>query len=111
MEMDDIDRCIAHALQIDGRAPFSAIAEVLGVSDQTVARRYRRLRTTGGLGGGGAVGAERARYRRWAFRVRCTPDAAIGVATALARRTDTYWVHMLSGGTEIACGVRTRTPA
>lgn len=29
---------------IDGRAPFSQIAQVLGVSDQTVARRLRRLR-------------------------------------------------------------------
>ena len=28
-----------HALQINGRASFSLIAEVLGVSDQTIARR------------------------------------------------------------------------
>ena len=44
--LDALDLKLLHALQIDGRAPFSRIAEVLGVSDQTVARRFRRLRTT-----------------------------------------------------------------
>ncbi len=36
---DDLDRGLIHALHIDGRAPFSRIAAVLGVSAQTVARR------------------------------------------------------------------------
>ncbi|MFD7134491.1 AsnC family transcriptional regulator [Streptomyces sp. NPDC059894] len=40
--LDDSDRGLIHALRIDGRAPFSAIADVLGVSAQTVSRRYRR---------------------------------------------------------------------
>ncbi|MEV5322939.1 MULTISPECIES: AsnC family protein [unclassified Nonomuraea] len=44
---DELDRRLIHALQLDARAPFSRIAEVLGVSDQTVARRYRRLRSAG----------------------------------------------------------------
>ncbi|MYR89980.1 AsnC family transcriptional regulator, partial [Streptomyces sp. SID685] len=42
---DELDRRLVHALQIDGRAPFSTIAEALGVSDRTVARRYARLRS------------------------------------------------------------------
>ncbi|WP_220448360.1 AsnC family protein [Nonomuraea diastatica] len=33
----------------NARAPFSRISEVLGVSDQTVARRYTRLRSSGAL--------------------------------------------------------------
>ena len=37
------------ALQIDGRASFSRIARFLGVSDQTVARRFRRLAAADGL--------------------------------------------------------------
>ncbi|WP_280393334.1 AsnC family protein [Nocardia wallacei] len=40
-----------HALQVDGRAPFSRIADVLGVSDRTVARRSARG-VFGGLGAG-----------------------------------------------------------
>ena len=39
--MDDLDRQLVQCLAADGRASFSAIAEVLGVSDQTVARRYK----------------------------------------------------------------------
>ncbi|WP_157420505.1 Lrp/AsnC family transcriptional regulator, partial [Actinomadura kijaniata] len=42
--LDEIDRGLVHALHLDGRASFGRIAEVLGVSTQTVTRRYRRLR-------------------------------------------------------------------
>jgi len=47
--VDDLDRQLTQCLGVDGRASFSAIAEILGVSDQTIARRYRRLRSTGAL--------------------------------------------------------------
>ncbi|MDX3103398.1 hypothetical protein [Nonomuraea angiospora] len=42
-------------------------------------------------------------YTPWTIRVRCTPDAGTAIAEALTRRPDTYWVHLLSGGTEISC--------
>lgn len=42
--LDPVDLRLLHALQIDGRAAFSRIADVLGVSDRTVARRFGRLR-------------------------------------------------------------------
>ncbi|MGH3320828.1 MAG: Lrp/AsnC family transcriptional regulator [Streptosporangiaceae bacterium] len=42
--LDALDRSLVHALQINGRAPFGMIAAALGVSDHTVALRYRRLR-------------------------------------------------------------------
>ncbi|MFD1537209.1 Lrp/AsnC family transcriptional regulator [Nonomuraea guangzhouensis] len=109
--LDRLDRCLAHALQIDGRAPFSKIGEVLGVSENTIARRYRRLRSAGILRVVGVVDGFRLDYVSWAIRLRCTPDAASAVASALARRTDTAWVSLLSGGTEIACGTLARTPA
>ncbi|MEV0275171.1 Lrp/AsnC family transcriptional regulator [Streptomyces sp. NPDC050610] len=103
---DEFDLRLVHALQLDGRAPFSRIAEVLGVSDQTVARRYTRLRTSGaikvlGLTAPGVLGET-----VWLVRVHCTPDAATAVAEALARRPDTSWVSLLSGGTEIAAVTR-----
>ncbi|MFI6833783.1 Lrp/AsnC family transcriptional regulator [Kribbella sp. NPDC050241] len=60
--LDDLDRAIAHALHIDGRAPFNRIAAVLGVSDQTVARRYQRLRSGGLLR---VVGQPVARRLDW----------------------------------------------
>jgi len=79
---------------------------VLGVSDQTVARRYSRLRTEGlirvlGLPDPAVLGEE-----RWLVRVQCTPDSSATVAQALARRDDTSWVTLNSGGTEISCIIR-----
>ena len=41
--IDLLDRRIIHALYLDPRAPFSRLAEVLGSSEPTVSRRYRRL--------------------------------------------------------------------
>lgn len=104
---DDMDRKIIHALQLDGRAPFNRIADALGVSGQTVNRRYTRLRTTGalrivGLAHPTAVGEE-----EWFLRIRCTPDTADTLARALNRHHETTWVHLTSGGTEIVCVTRT----
>ncbi|MFI0712578.1 Lrp/AsnC family transcriptional regulator [Streptomyces inhibens] len=103
---DDLDRRLAHALQLDGRAPFSRIAAVLGVSDQTVARRYTRHRTTGALKVLGLADARALGEIEWLVRVQCAPEAAAGVAEAMARRSDTSWVSLMSGGTEIAAVCR-----
>ncbi|GIH48611.1 DNA-binding transcriptional regulator, Lrp family [Microbispora rosea] len=104
--LDDLDRALVHALQIDGRASFRQIAEVVGTSEHTIARRYRRLRSQGLLRVVGMLDGTRFGQTSWAVRLVCTPDAAGPVAEALARREDTVWVRLLSGGTEIACGVQ-----
>jgi DNA-binding Lrp family transcriptional regulator len=104
---DLLDTQLLHALQLDGRAPFSTIAEVLGVSDQTIARRYSRLHEPGLLRVRGLSSIDRLREDRWIVRVQCTPNAAAAAADALARRPDTSWISLTSGGTEIVCSVRT----
>lgn len=80
---------------------------MLDVSEHTVARRYRRLRANGILRVVGLLDGQRFGHTSWSVRLVCTPDAAGQVAEALARRDDTVWVRLLSGGTEIACGVQT----
>jgi DNA-binding Lrp family transcriptional regulator len=105
-DYDDLDRRLVQALQLDGRLPFSRIAEVLGVSDQTVARRYTRLRAAGMIRVIGLTDPEVLGEVAWLVRVQCTPDAAVKVAQALARREDTAWVTLASGGTEINCLTR-----
>ena len=105
-DFDQLDRQLVHALQLDARLPFSRIAEVLGVSDQTVARRYTRLLTAGRLRTMGLTDPVALGEDRWLVRVQCSPDAASAVAEALARRDDTSWVNLTSGGTEITCCVR-----
>lgn len=109
--LDELDRQLAHALQVDGRASFSRIAAVLGTSDRTIARRYGRLRQSGALRVVGLPHAAALGHVDWLVRMRCTPDVAVPVGTALARRADTSWVTILSGGTEISCITRTRTQA
>jgi DNA-binding Lrp family transcriptional regulator len=104
---DLLDTQLLHALQLDGRAPFSTIADVLGVSDQTIARRYGRLHDARRLRVRGLSDAQRLRDTRWIVRVQCTPNAAAAAADALARRPDTSWISLTSGGTEIVCVVRT----
>ncbi|MEV0201542.1 Lrp/AsnC family transcriptional regulator [Nonomuraea sp. NPDC050691] len=99
--MDDVDRALVHALHIDGRAPFSRIAEVLDVSPQTVTRRYQRLRREAGLRVVGLADHGRSGHTQWVVRLSTTPAASRALAHSLARRADTSWVKLTSGGTEI----------
>ncbi|MEV8630939.1 AsnC family transcriptional regulator [Streptosporangium sp. NPDC051023] len=99
--LDDIDRGLIHALNIDGRAPFSRIATALGVSTQTVTRRYRRLTAEVALRVVGLHDTRHAGQAQWMLRLTAAPHAAQNLAQALARRADTSWVKLISGGTEI----------
>ncbi|MEV0218526.1 Lrp/AsnC family transcriptional regulator [Streptomyces sp. NPDC050704] len=108
--LDALDLKLLHALQADGRAPFSRIAEVLGVSDQTIARRFRKLRTTAGLRVVGMTDESLLGRQTWIVRLRCTPDVAEQLAAALARRSDSSYVYLISGGTEVLCAMKPRSP-
>ncbi len=72
---DALDLQLLAALELAGRAPFSRIAAVLGVSDQTVARRYRGLTAEAGLRVVAVRDAERLGQDQWMLRLRCTPTA------------------------------------
>jgi len=104
--VDDLDRQLTQCLGVDGRASFSAIAEILGVSDQTIARRYRRLRSAGALRVVGIKYPKASGYGGWFLRLRCVPGAGMAIAEALAKRPDTAWVQLLSGDTEVLCALR-----
>lgn len=107
--LDALDRKVLHALQLDGRASFTHIADVLGVSDQTVARRFRQLRTTAKLRVLGVTNTQRIGPGNWIVRLTCLPGATGQLVDTLARRCDTWHVELLSGGTEAMCGVRPRS--
>ena len=104
--IDELDRQLAQCLGVDGRASFSQLAEILGVSDQTVARRYRRLRSNGALRVVGLKARHKVGALGWFLRMRCVPGAGPAIAGALARRTDTAWIQLLSGNTEVLCTLR-----
>jgi DNA-binding Lrp family transcriptional regulator len=110
MTLDAVDRQIIHMLTIEPRASFRAIAEVTGISDQTAARRYRGMSEAAGLRVLGVLDGTQLGWVDWFLRLQTTPGSADSIAEALARRPDTSWVRLASGGTEIACTLEERTP-
>ncbi|MEU4202098.1 Lrp/AsnC family transcriptional regulator [Streptomyces sp. NPDC045470] len=105
---DDLDQRLLHALQLDGRAPYSRLARTLGISEHTAARRYHRLRDLG-LRITGRTNPHRLGHTRWLLRLRCAPDTARPLADSLARRPDTSWVTLTAGGTDLYCALDART--
>jgi DNA-binding Lrp family transcriptional regulator len=108
MTIDALDRRIIQALYIDPRAPFSRLSEVLGSSEQTIARRYRRLFNGHVVRVVGQLDSQRLGQSDWAVRIRCAPGSAPTVATKLAEHPHTAWVQLTSGGTEIFSTIHSR---
>jgi DNA-binding Lrp family transcriptional regulator len=109
-QIDEVDRQLLHALLVAPRASFRVLAAALGVSDQTIARRYRRLAETAGLRVFGLVNGPRAGWVDWLIRISAAPGSAQRIAETLAQRPDTRWVRLYSGGTEIVCTLQARSP-
>ncbi|MEV6531905.1 Lrp/AsnC family transcriptional regulator [Streptomyces sp. NPDC051639] len=108
--LDELDRGLIHALQVDGRAPFTLVAEILGSSTQTVVRRYRRLYAQAGLRVVALPSPRSSGAHQWFVRLTAATRTAHDIAVALARRPDTSWVRLTSGGTEIVAIIHT-TPS
>jgi DNA-binding Lrp family transcriptional regulator len=105
--LDRLDRQLLHALQFDGRVSFRLLAEILGSSEQTVARRYRRMRDAGIVRVMVLTAPAGGQY--WIVRMQVVPGGAATLARALARRADVGWVSIFSGGSEVACVCRPRS--
>ncbi|KPI06869.1 transcriptional regulator, AsnC family [Actinobacteria bacterium OK074] len=104
--IDDVDKKILHGLQCAPRVSFRRLGEVVGVSEQTAARRYHALRRAGGLRVAGVVNRAVYGQAQWVTRIRCRPDRVGPLADALARRSDIAYAHLASGGSEIICVIR-----
>src|SRR3954452_8204092 len=104
--MDRVDRQIIHCLQRDGRASFRRMADVLDVSEQTVARRYRALVAGGAIRVLMLSDPRASGDQTWFVRIVCRPDSAEALAEAIAARDDVSWVTVTSGGSELSCVAR-----
>jgi DNA-binding Lrp family transcriptional regulator len=109
-QLDEVDRQLVHALTVAPRASFRQLAGVLEVSDQTVARRYRRLAETAGLRVFGLIDGPRAGWVDWLVRLHTAPGSAQRIADTLAQRPDTRWVRLFSGGAEMVFSLQARSP-
>lgn len=109
LTLDRVDHLLLHALQLDPRISFARFAHLVDVSEQTVARRFRRLRAAGVVRVVGMVDPVPLGEPSWIVRIQSRPDATAALADALARRSDVGWVNLSSGGSEITCVIRPRT--
>ncbi|PZT77168.1 MULTISPECIES: Lrp/AsnC family transcriptional regulator [unclassified Streptomyces] len=104
---DTLDSHILHALHISPRAPFRLVGEVVGASEQTVARRYRTMRRTGTVRVVGLVNPAVQGLVASVVRISLRPDRIDACAEALTRLPDVSFAHISFGGSEIVCSMAT----
>jgi DNA-binding Lrp family transcriptional regulator len=97
---------IIRALQLSPRSGFAHLGAVLGLSEQVVARRYRKLRRDGILRVFGAVDPTALGQYLWMVRVHCRPAGTEALGAALAGRPDVAWVALTAAGSEVLFSVR-----
>lgn len=102
-ELDDFERRIAAALQINPRASWRTVAHALDEHERTVARRGAELLNSGRIA---AVGI-RSRSASLLVRARCAPGSAPVTSEALATRADTSFSYMVTGSTDVIAEILT----
>lgn len=97
MELDDLDKRIIGALQVDGRASWRRIAEALGEPFRTVTRRGMALLESGAVrvAGMSNLGATHL------LEVDCEPHKLTSVADKLAASPDAIFVYALTNPTRL----------
>ena len=100
--LDELDRRIIAALQIDGRASWTAIAERCATSVPTVARRAQQLLSDGVVRVGVVPDINHAGAADlFILRIGCRPGHHADVAAALAARNDIRFVALVTGSADI----------
>ncbi|MEV8251511.1 Lrp/AsnC family transcriptional regulator [Microbacterium sp. NPDC076768] len=97
-EVKDLDRRIVVALQQDGRASWTAIADFVGASVSTVTRRGQQLLAEGVVSVGivPTLGSE-GHVETFFVRINCTPGAQLTVAQALIGSPYVRFVTLVTG--------------
>lgn len=107
--LDDLDRRIIVAMQGDGRASWTAIADIVQSSSATVARRGQQLLADGvvrvavvpALGSAGEVDS-------FLIRINCKPGTQLEVAATLVRHPDVRFVTLVTGRFDIIAELTVR---
>ncbi|MGW8375112.1 Lrp/AsnC ligand binding domain-containing protein [Streptomyces sp. ODS28] len=102
MALSGFDRALVLALRRAPRAPFAALAAETGADERTVRRGVERLRADGTLLFSASVLYENARRFLVAqVEITCRPGTGEEVARALAARTDTRFVAVVTGDHDV----------
>ena len=109
--IDELDFALVDALRIDPRAPWSKLAEPLGVDAATLSRRWARLSADGDAWVTCYPSAERMGVGLTALvAVECRADAVYDVAETLAADPQTPTVEVVSGATDLMITVAAVEP-
>ncbi|MFE4665478.1 Lrp/AsnC family transcriptional regulator [Streptomyces sp. NPDC056716] len=95
--MDPLDLRVTAALQVNGRASWRSVAQVLGEGERTVARRGTRLLESGLVR---VVGLENF-AETVVVRLRCRPGRAAEAGRALAAREDAVFSCRVTGTDDV----------
>lgn len=102
--VDDTDRLIAAALQVNGRASWGEIARALSLPERTVARRGQQLFDRGLVRVSTYVDVSSVLHARAVvLRVTTTPGNLWTVARTLATKSIASSVSVLEGSNDVAC--------
>ena len=106
VRLDEVDRRIVAALQLNGRASWKRIAAVLDAKESTVARRGQQLIESRVVGVTGVLDHLRCGLGiSLVVRMRCRPGRANAVAEALAELAVTRFVTVVSGSADVAAEI------
>ena len=102
-KLEDSDRRIVAALQLNGRASWKQVAAALGAPESTVARRGQHLLDSRLVSVTGLLDHLRCGLGiSLQVRLRCRPGRSGDVATALAAMPATRFVTMVTGSADVA---------
>lgn len=109
-QLDELDRRIIVALQTDGRASWTAVAEVCDTSVATVARRAQQLLAAGIVRVGVRPDISHAGpVDLFILRIGCEPGRQAAVAKELVRRDDIRFLALVTGPVDIIAELNVRT--
>lgn len=104
--LDALDRRIVAALQRDGRASWTTLAEQCGTSGPTAARRVQHLIENGMVRVAVMPGLSVEETREFFFiRLGCRQGAALEAAAHLAARDDVRFVTLVTGPYDVIAEV------
>ncbi|MBF8193223.1 Lrp/AsnC family transcriptional regulator [Nonomuraea sp. K274] len=101
-DLDDLDRKILAALHVNGRASWTDLAQLLGISTTTVARRAQHLFAAGLARVAVLPHLEHeGPVHVFIVRLTCSPGSQLRVAGLLAKNPDIRFVTIVTGGYDI----------
>lgn len=98
--IDETDKRLIQALQINPRARWTALAPIIGVDSVTLARRWERLTEQGLAWVAGHPGAE-ARGPSAILEIEVEPGSTLEIANALASDPEAFTIDHTAGGRDL----------